>query len=117
MKKVKMIVSTVPDFEANLNLLEKAKKKNKNMIIIMIAQKIDEALELYRQGADYVIMPHFLGAEHASSILKKFKVDKTKFTQKQAKHIKELVTRKKIGQEHPTMSSTPHDSLAHNEFS
>ena len=102
LKKAKMIISTVPDFEANLSLLEKAKKKNKNIIIIMVAQKIDEALELYRQGADYVIMPHFLGAEHASHILKKFKIDKNMFTKKQAKHIKDLVTRKKIGHEHPT---------------
>ena len=103
LKKVKMIISTVPDFEANMNLLAKAKRRNKHIISIMIAQKIDEALELYRAGADYVIMPHFLGAEHASNIIKKFKIDKTKFTQKQAKHIKELVTRKKIGQEHPTI--------------
>ena len=68
-----------------------------------MAQKIDEALDLYSAGSDYVIMPHFSGAEHASTILKRFKTDKGKFTNKQAKHIKELVTRKKIGHEHPTL--------------
>ncbi|MBR9682756.1 MAG: sodium:proton exchanger [Candidatus Aenigmarchaeota archaeon] len=103
LKNVKMIISTIPAFEANINLLKAAKRRNKKIIMITNAKKIDEALELYREGADYVIMPHFLGAEHASHILKKFKVNKTKFTEKQAKHIKELVTRKKIGQEHPTI--------------
>ncbi|MEK6830758.1 MAG: cation:proton antiporter [Nanoarchaeota archaeon] len=80
-KQAEVIISTVPDFEDNLHLIGKINRLNinkseKKTIVIVVASKIHEALELYKRGADYVILPKFIGGEVASSIVKKASKDK-----------------------------------------
>ena len=53
-------------------LIDAVKHRNKEAIIIVNAQQINEGPELYKRGADYVIMPHFLGGEYVSQIIKKY---------------------------------------------
>ena len=90
--KSKMIVSTIPDFNINMNLIGfyKKNKKDKNKIIIVVAHKEDEAKALYKEGADYVIMPYHIGAEEAAYYISKFSFDKNKFIKEKNKHIKKL---------------------------
>ena len=71
LSKAKMIYSTIPDFDTNLLLINKIKECNKKAIIIVVSHQIDEAIELYDKGATYVIMPHFLGGHHASTLIEK----------------------------------------------
>lgn len=87
-----MIVSTIPDFNINMNLIGfyKKNKKDKNKIIIVVAHKEDEAKALYKEGADYVIMPYHIGAEEAAYYISKFSFDKNKFIKEKNKHIKKL---------------------------
>ncbi|MCK5321264.1 cation:proton antiporter [Candidatus Pacearchaeota archaeon] len=99
--ETKMVVSTIPEFEANLLLISKIRQVNKNAIIIVISHNIEEANELYCKGATYVIMPHFLGGSHASRMIDEYRLDVNKFLKERKKHIKYLKTRKKLGYEHP----------------
>ena len=70
-KNAEIVISTVPDFEDNMSLIRKMNKLNKEAKVIVVASRISEALELYKQGADYVILPKFIGGEVARSIIKK----------------------------------------------
>ena len=69
-------------------------------MIIVTANQIDDALELYRAGADYVVLPHFLGGEHVSLLLDTL-YSRKKASRTRRGHIRELTLRKKLGQEHP----------------
>jgi tryptophan synthase beta chain len=62
---------------------------------------IDEALKLYEIGADYVILPHFLGGAHVSYLLEENVGDMDMLLKTKLSHIKELTHRKKIGHKHP----------------
>jgi len=101
LKKVKMVISTANKFEDNLLLLKRVKAENTYAPTIVTAYKIEEALELYKQGADYVILPHFLGGDMVSRILPEFRSDQVKMAMRKYKHISDLLARKDLGQEHP----------------
>ncbi|MEK6830560.1 MAG: cation:proton antiporter [Nanoarchaeota archaeon] len=75
-KTAEVVISTVPDFEDNMNLIRKINRINPDKIVIVVASRISEALELYKRGADYVILPKFVGGEIARSIVKKATKDK-----------------------------------------
>lgn len=99
----KLIVSTVPEKEINMNLLNLVRGKNKNGIIIVTARQISDALDLYKSGADYVILPHFLGGEYTSKIIESAKENKNIYKKEREKQIKDLKERLSEGQEHPVV--------------
>ncbi len=101
LKEATMVISTVPDTNDNLLLIREAKKSGKKVIVFATANQIDEALELYNAGADYVILPHFLGGEHVSLILESFGKDLKKIISNKISHIEELKKRHSLGHEHP----------------
>jgi Kef-type K+ transport system membrane component KefB len=68
-RKAEIVISTIPDFDDNVLLAKKTKRVNKKAAVIVTAEDIDDALELYKYGADYVILPHMLGGEHISILL------------------------------------------------
>jgi len=69
--KAKIIISTVPDFQDTLSLLETVKNKNSRAKLIVYGNNDLEAEKLYAKGADYVLMPHFLGGMQLAELLKK----------------------------------------------
>ncbi len=97
-KNTKMIVSTIPDLETNLLILKQARRENKNIIIIAVSHQIDEALKLHESGATYVLMPYFLGAQYASTMIERDGIDIKKFLEAKTKQIKHL--RKRIDMQH-----------------
>jgi len=99
--KTKMIVSTIPEFETNLLLINKIRQINKDAIVIVVSHNIKEATTLYNHGATYVIMPHFLGGSHASMMIHKHGLNLNEFLKEKRKHLRQLKTRKKLGYEHP----------------
>ena len=101
LSKAKMIVSTVSDFDTNLLLINKIRESNEKAIVIVVSHQIDEAIELYEKGASYIIMPHFLGGYHASTLIEKNGLNFNKFLKEKVNHIEHLRHRKKIGHEHP----------------
>ncbi len=100
-KEVKMVISTIPSSKVNKLLIEKVKEVNKTATIYVTASEVEKALKLYDAGADYVILPHFLGGEHVSLLIEKFSEDLDKIIEHKLKHIKELKHRQSIGHEHP----------------
>ena len=100
-KKVKMVISTIPDIDTNLLLINKIKESNPKMIISVVSHQIDEAVKLYEEGATYVVMPHFLGGRHISTMIEKNKLDMNKFIKEKVTHIEHLKKRRELGHEHP----------------
>jgi len=98
--KVKLVISTVPDFDANLALLSHIPSKSKTFVIT-IAYSIENALELYKKGASYVIMPHFIGGRMIAEFIEEIDFDRRKFNREKKEHIEYLKERKKLGHTHP----------------
>jgi Kef-type K+ transport system membrane component KefB len=69
--KLERVISTVPDLVDSLALLKTIRQENKTAKVILTAQNNEEALELYNDGADYVMLPRFSAGEIVASILKK----------------------------------------------
>jgi len=99
--KIQLAVSTIPDFETNLLLVENIRVINPDVIIIVRAHQIKDALELYKKGANYVLTPHFLGGEYVSKMIGNLKTSEKGYKQEKEKHIKALTERIEKGHEHP----------------
>ncbi|MEA3343140.1 MAG: cation:proton antiporter [archaeon] len=99
--KVKMVISTIPVIYTNLLLINKIKEANKEAIIAVVSHQIDGALKLYDAGATYVIMPHFLGGCHASTMIESNQLSLSGFLKEKVAHIENLKLRKEMGHEHP----------------
>ena len=101
LSKVKMIVSTIPDLDTNLLILNQIKQRNEKAIVIMVSHQIDEALKLYDSGASYVLMPHFVGGHHTSLLIEDYGFNLQKFLKEKTEQRKHLQKRKSLGHEHP----------------
>jgi hypothetical protein len=101
LKKLKLAVSTVPDFETNVLLLEHLKEVNPEGIVILRASNIVDALELYEKGASYVLTPHFLGGEYVAKMITEDKNKKQEYLLERERHINLLNELRKRGHEHP----------------
>ncbi|MDP2672417.1 MAG: NAD-binding protein, partial [Nanoarchaeota archaeon] len=100
-EKAKIIVSTIPETENNLMLLNKIREKNKEVIIIVTARQISDTYDFYKAGANYVILPHFLGGEYTARLIERAKGNKKEYEIEKKKQLSELKERLKEGQEHP----------------
>jgi voltage-gated potassium channel Kch len=101
LKEAQMVISTVPTKRDNLLLIKKTKEQNKKALVFVTSSQVEDALKLYDAGADYVILPHFLGGEHVSLLIEDFTVDIKKIIETKVNHIKELKKRRALGHEHP----------------
>lgn len=67
--KAAIIISTVPDLHDNLLLLSSLSESKSKRLVIATADNAFEAKELYKAGADYVLLPHFVGGNYLSFVL------------------------------------------------
>ncbi|MGM5482438.1 MAG: cation:proton antiporter [Nanobdellota archaeon] len=109
-KDLKFVISTIPDTFASKLIIKRAKKENKDIVVFVTSYNVDDALLLYDEGADYVILPHFLGGYHASVLLEETSDDITKIIKTKAEHVKELSNRKSLGHSYPNTKKYHHDS-------
>tara|TARA_Y100000310_G_C20479522_1_gene714011 strand:- start:45 stop:692 length:648 start_codon:yes stop_codon:yes gene_type:complete len=100
LSKIKTIISTVPHPEENLFLISYIKSKNKKVNIFVTANHFHHAKELYKAGADYVILPHLLTGEKVSLMLKKSFNNKKYLDNLTKKHRKLLGLDKKLSLEY-----------------
>jgi predicted RNA-binding protein with PIN domain len=85
-----MIICTIPDFHDTLALLEVMRNTyRKKTRIIVAASDEQEALELYGKGADYVLLPHFVGGMHLLDIVE-HNSDPKKLHKLRDRHLKTL---------------------------
>jgi len=90
LNKIRTIISTVPNEEDNEFLLDYVKSKNSNIIIILTANHLHQAKELYNRGADYVILPHILSGEKLSIMLKNAINKKESIARIRREHLKHI---------------------------
>ncbi|HLC99167.1 MAG TPA: cation:proton antiporter [Candidatus Nanoarchaeia archaeon] len=100
-RKTWLIISTIPEIETNRLLLEYTKARNRSIIAFVTSHNIEEAFQLYKEGADYVILPHFLGGERVSSLIEEIKGDHKKLNITKLEHITDLKTRMELEHVHP----------------
>ncbi len=96
----KMFISTIPNHGENLYMIGELKKHNKNATIIVTSYQVEEALSLYEAGADYVIIPHYLGGEHVSVLLEDISTDLDKLITTKLEHIRDLRHRQMVHPHH-----------------
>ncbi|MFH1125903.1 MAG: cation:proton antiporter [Candidatus Altiarchaeota archaeon] len=64
-----MVISTIPRLDDNLLLIKEAKKINPRILVIVTASNLEHAVELYENGADYVVLPKWLAGEKAADFI------------------------------------------------
>lgn len=89
-KKLKLAVSSIKNPDLNLPLIRQIRAENKKCVIIVVSEKIEEAIECYEAGANYVIVPNQLGGHHISTILEQQGIDVKKFLPIQVKHLEQI---------------------------
>jgi len=102
--KAKIVISTIPDLETNLIILKEIKRQNPQVIFFPTSHKIEDALELYQNNADFVILPHFLGGEYAVHLIKEYGFNKEKYLAIKEKEITYIKERLKIGHRYPKIN-------------
>jgi len=99
--KASLIVSTIPDKETNKLVLDYLKRAGSNTATLISAREIGSAFELYEFGADYVILPYFLGGEYTAKLIERAKNSKMEYKKERQKEEKILNERLKQGHKHP----------------
>jgi Kef-type K+ transport system membrane component KefB len=87
LSKLKTIISTIPNLEDSLHLLNVVGKRNPDAKVILTAARISEAIELYKKGADYVLLPKILAGEELSQLSK---LTKEKLKEIKKRHLTHL---------------------------
>lgn len=89
----KMVVSTISDFDTNKFILKELKAKHYKGVKIVYSYSSEEAIELYRLGANFVVLPNYLSSEIVSQNTMKFGFDIDKYESEKAKSL-ELINKK-----------------------
>ena len=69
--QIKLLISTIHEFETNRFLADYLKQRNLESIFICSADSPQQAQRLYKAGAAYVMLPHYIGGEKILSFIKK----------------------------------------------
>jgi len=89
-RKLKLVISTIPSYEDNLHLVKKIRRINSGVKIILTGERISETLKLYEAGADYVVTPKILAGQELAQIIHGKKFDFKKEKKKHLKHLDEI---------------------------
>ncbi|RLI91799.1 MAG: hypothetical protein DRO90_01790 [Candidatus Altiarchaeales archaeon] len=88
-KDAKIVISTIPNKNDNIFLLSEVRRLNPSAIVFTTANHLNDALELYKNGADYVILPNMLGGEKISEILG-YRINRSEIEKLKRRHILQL---------------------------
>jgi Trk K+ transport system NAD-binding subunit len=67
--EAKLVISTIPDIQDNILLLRELKRENRRARVVVMALDSKDAKQLYKEGADYVILPHLAGGRQIAKII------------------------------------------------
>ncbi len=90
MKKLKLVISTIPDYEQTMFLLKKVKNLAPNVKIIVVGSRISETLSLYQAGADYVVTPKIIAGAELAGIIHRGNLDLKKAKKRHLEHLEEI---------------------------
>lgn len=94
---VKMVISTIRDTDDDRLIIKDTKTYDDDIVVMVVSNHVDEALELYDSGADYVIMPDYISAHHTGLILEEVGLDLEKILNKKAEHIDLIEEKVQLG--------------------
>lgn len=83
----KLVVSTITDENTNRFLVRYVHRHNENAVIICHANDFNQAAELYKYGATYVMLPHLIGSERMSTFIHRNGLNKKHFEEYREKHL------------------------------
>jgi Kef-type K+ transport system membrane component KefB len=86
-EKAKLVVNTIADHFVNVALVRYVHRHNPDAIMICYSNDYNEAAELYKLGASYVMLPHFIGSEQLSSFIHTHGLNKQSFDIYRNKHL------------------------------
>lgn len=89
LKKLKLIISTIPDYEQTMFLLKKLKTVVPKAKVVVVGRRISETLKLYQAGADYVVTPKILAGHELAGILHG-RADLRKAKKKHLSHLRSI---------------------------
>ncbi len=92
-EEIKLCVSTIPDVATNLLIQRRVNNLSASTITILLGHTLAEAQVLYKEGATFVLMPHFLGSKYASRIISKFAFKRSSYQKLADAHQMELESR------------------------
>ena len=84
---VKILVSSVPDNDANQILLKTFRQVNPDAIAVIINDQMSTADELYEAGATHVVMSHYIGAHEAADLILESGFEKENYEQARKKYL------------------------------
>jgi len=87
MDSAKLVVNTINEPSINISLVKHIRKKNQDAVIVCSADNYNEAAELYRLGATYVMLPHFIGSERLNTFISTHGISKQSFDNYREKHM------------------------------
>ena len=79
---IEVIISTLPNYEINEFLITYAKSRRNDIIFIATAEKIHDAIKLYKRRADFVILPQTIAGSKVSDFVEKIMKKKKKGIEK-----------------------------------
>ena len=82
-----LVVSVIGDNATNMLIASYLKRHNHGALFICHASNYDAAAELYKKGAAYVILPHFIGTEQVSTFIRKNGTNKKAFDKYRLQHL------------------------------
>ncbi len=91
--KAKMIISTLPAADDQKTLFNHVRKFSQRILCIGNLYHAESLDELYKSGADYVMMPHFLGGNWMANVLKDKSWTKKTFTDLKKQQKREMSLR------------------------
>lgn len=95
--RAKLIISTIPQHEATLQLMRQLKEHKAPSQIIVTASTINEALTYYRLGASYVIIPKLIGSNAMAQIVKDHLTDLSQLEPAKLLHLQHLSAQGYLG--------------------
>ena len=83
----KLLVSTMTNHDTNVFLIKLLSDINPEAVVILHADSVEDAAELYTLGASYVVLPHYIGSERIGSFIRKNGLNKNEFKKYREKHL------------------------------
>ncbi len=89
----RLVVINVTDFLANKLIVRHVRYHNKRAIIIAMnrTDSVEDSIEIYEDGANYVMMPHHQNSIKISSMINRYHFDAKNFEQLKTKQMHNLL--------------------------
>jgi len=71
-----LVIMTIPSVDDQISLIDFVKKNNPKVMVIANAYHKEDVENMYSAGADFVMMPHFIGGRWISDLLRGKKISK-----------------------------------------